>query len=244
VIAYRGFTKRFGGVSAVDRLTLDVAPGEVVAMLGPNGSGKTTSLKAAAGLIAPTAGQVLIGDPLRPASEPDARRACSYLPQRVTFPDTLTGREIVDFYGALRDVRSGRADEVLHLAALNGASRRAVGTYSGGMVQRLGLAVALLADAPVLLLDEPTAALDSAGLDAFYTVVNTLKTRGRTVLFTTHQLGDVEELADRFAVLVDGKLTTVLTRAELAERLPDRRTLRLHTLYRELTEGSCDQGSH
>lgn len=243
MIAYRSFTKRFGRVAAVEGLTLDVAPGEVVAMLGPNGSGKTTTLKAAAGLITPTSGEVLIGDPLRSASEPDARRACSYLPQRVTFPDTLTGREIVDFYAALRAARRGRADEVLRLAALNGASRRAVGTYSGGMVQRLGLAVALLADAPVLLLDEPMAALDSAGLDAFFTLVESLKSRGRTVLFTTHQLGDVEQLADRFAVLVDGRLSAVLTPAQLAERLPDRRTLRLHALYRELTEGSCGQSS-
>ena len=240
MIRFEAFTKDFGQHRAVDSLSLTVARGEVVALLGPNGSGKTTSLKAAAGLIKPTSGRVLIGDPARAASDPDARRACSFLPQRVAFPESLTGREVVEFYGALRGLPAVRADAALQVAALNGASKRAVGTYSGGMVQRLGLAVAVIADAPILLLDEPTAALDPAGLEAFYALVEGLKTVGRTVLFTSHQLGDVEQLADRFAVLVEGRLAAILSREELAQRLPDRRTMRLHTFYRDLTGGpSC-----
>jgi ABC-type multidrug transport system ATPase subunit len=108
------------------------------------------------------------------------------------------------------------------------------------MVQRLGLAVAVLADAPIVLLDEPTAALDPAGLEAFYSLVEQMKREGRTLLFTSHQLGDVEQLADRFAVLVDGRLAAVLTKEELAARVPDRKTMRLHAFYRDLTGGaSC-----
>lgn len=238
MIAFESFTKTYGAQCAVADLTLSVSEGEVVALLGPNGSGKTTSLKAAAGLIKPTAGRVLIGRPGLPSDRPEARRIVSFLPQRVSFPESLTGREVVSFYGALRGVPAGRAEAALQLAALNGASARLVGTYSGGMVQRLGLAVAVLADAPVLLLDEPTAALDPAGLEAFYGLVERFKAEGRTVLFTSHQLGDVEQLADRFAVIVEGRLAAVLTRRELHDRMPERQTMRLHRFYRELTGGA------
>lgn len=239
MIAFEAFSKVYGAHRAVDDLTLTVARGEVMALLGPNGSGKTTSLKAAAGLIRPSSGRVLVGDPGLPSSLPAARRAASFLPQRVAFPETLTGREVVEFYSALRETGSERADAVLRMAALNGSSGRPVGTYSGGMVQRLGLAVAMLADAPVLLLDEPTAALDPEGLETFYGLVEQLKARGRTVLFTSHQLGDVEQLADRIAVIVEGRLAAVMTRQELEERMPERQTLRLHRFYRELTGGAA-----
>jgi Cu-processing system ATP-binding protein len=227
MIRFAGFTKMYGGRAAVDRLTLDIERGEVVALLGPNGSGKTTTLKAAAGLIAPTAGTVLLGEPGRPASDADARLAVSFLPQRVAFPDSLTGREVVEFYRRLRGVDAARTADVLRFASLNGSSARAVSTYSGGMMQRLGLAVAMLPEAPVLLLDEPTAALDPDGLGAFYGLIEGRRRADQTVLFTSHQLGDVERLADRFAILVSGRLTAVLTGRELALRLADRGVLKL-----------------
>jgi Cu-processing system ATP-binding protein len=227
VISYRGFTKRFGPHRAVEDLTLTVGRGEVVALLGPNGSGKTTTLKAAAGLIAPTSGEVLVGEPGRPAAAAGARAALSFLPQKVSFPESLTGREVLEFYRELRRVPAERTDAVLRFASLNGASGRAVATYSGGMVQRLGLAVALLPDAPVILLDEPTAALDPDGLCAFYGLVERTRREGRTVFFTSHQLGDVERLADRFAVLVNGRLAACLGGRELRDRLSERGVMRL-----------------
>jgi len=227
MIAFRAFAKVYGAQRAVESLTLDVAPGEAVALLGPNGSGKTTCLKAAAGLIHPSAGDVLLGQPPRSASEPEARRVLSFLPQRVAFPEALSGQEVVEFYRALRGVASARTAEVLHFASLNGAGARAVGTYSGGMLQRLGLAVAMLPDAPVLLLDEPTAALDPDGLCAFYGLVERRRAQHKAILFTSHNLGDVERLADRFAVLVSGRLVACLTQRELADRLSDRGVMRL-----------------
>jgi len=227
VIEYQALSKTFGRHRAVRELSLRLERGEVVALLGPNGSGKTTSLKAAAGLIRPTSGQVLIGDPARPASLPEARRVLSYLPQKVSFPETLTGREVLAFYRELRGSRPERIPEVLHFAALNGAGERMVGTYSGGMLQRLGLAVALLPDAPVALLDEPTAALDPDGLCAFYGLVERARREGRTVFFTSHQLGDVERLADRFAILVEGQLVACLTAGALKDRLAERGLMRL-----------------
>ena len=190
-------------------------------------SGKTTTIKAAAGLVSPTDGRVLLGTPGRPAADPSARMLSSFLPQRVAFPDTLTGREVVEFYRALRDVRPERVDAVLKFASLNGASHRPVNTYSGGMVQRLGLAVAMLPASPVLLLDEPAAALDPDGLCTFYGLLEQRKRDGATVFFSSHQIGDVERLADRFAILVGGRLVADLSRRELADRLADRGVMRI-----------------
>lgn len=227
MIRFEEFTKRFGAQIAVDSVSFAVEPGEAVALLGPNGSGKTTTLKAAAGLIAPTSRRIWIGRPEQDASDPPARNAVSYLPQRVTFPEALTGLEVVEFYRRLRGAREERSQQVLRLASLNGASTRPIGTYSGGMVQRLGLAVAALPDAPILLLDEPTAALDPDGLCAFYGLVDRRRREGRTLFFSSHQLGDVERLADRFLVLVNGRLAAKFSRGELSERLAARGTMRL-----------------
>lgn len=227
MIAFRDFSKRFGAVDAVKGLTFEVQRGEVVAVLGPNGSGKTTSIKAVAGLIRPTTGHVFIGAEKRPASDPTARQVSSFLPQRVAFPDSLTGREVVDFYCSLRGQSSERAREVMKFTSLNGAGARPVGTYSSGMTQRLGLAVAMLAQSPVLLLDEPTAALDPDGLCAFYGLIESHRAFDQTVLFSSHQMGDVERLADRFAVLVGGRLVAALTARELTAKLADRGVMKV-----------------
>jgi Cu-processing system ATP-binding protein len=227
MISFRAFGKTYGRHMAVASLSLDLQPGEAVALLGPNGSGKTTCLKAAAGLIAPTTGEVLVGAPPRCAADPEARRALSYLPQRVSFPESLSGREVVEFYRGLRGLNRARTEAALKFASLNGAGARAVGTYSGGMVQRLGLAVAILPEAPVMLLDEPTAALDPDGLCAFYGMVERRKRQGQTILFTSHQLGDAERLADRFAILVEGRLRALMDARELTGRLSDRGVMRL-----------------
>jgi Cu-processing system ATP-binding protein len=227
MISFRGFTKRFGAHLAVHDLTIHVPAGETLALLGPNGSGKTTSLKAAAGLVLPSGGEVLVGEPQRPAREPAARRCCSFLPQKVAFPEALSGREVLEFHRALRGCYGSRTEEVLRFAALNGAGDRAVASYSGGMVQRLGLAVAILPDAPILLLDEPTAALDPAGLAAFYELIDRRRRSGRTLLFTSHQLGDAERLADRVAILVEGRLVGLFSERELARRLADEGTMRV-----------------
>ena len=186
----------------------------------------------AAGLVRPTEGEVLLGEARLPADRPEARRAISYLPQQVAFPQALTGREVVEFFGALRGLAAGRADEALRFASLNGAGARPVRTYSGGMVQRLGLAVAILPGADALLLDEPTASLDPDGLCAFYGTIEARRKAGGAVFFSSHQLGDVERLADLMAVIVQGRLVAVLTERELAATLADRGLMRVRLAAR------------
>ncbi len=227
MITYDGFTKTYGAVKAVCDCSVTIAAGEVVALLGPNGSGKTTSIKAAAGLIRPTSGRVLLGNPGRSSLEADARHVCSFLPQRVTFPESLTGREVAEFYCKLRGRSADRLHDVLVLTGLNGSSRRTVGTYSGGMTQRLGLAVAMAAQAPILLLDEPTAALDPDGTAAFYAVIEARRSEGQTVFFSSHQMGDVERLADRFLVMVGGRLVASFTERELTTELANRGVMKV-----------------
>jgi len=227
MIRYRAFTKDFDGLRAVDALTLEVPRGAVVALLGPNGSGKTTSIKAAAGLVRPTTGEVLLGNAGRPAVDPEARRICSFLPQRVSFPEALTGREVVEFYRRLRGAPVDATDRVLKFASLNGSSHRTVAAYSGGMLQRLGLAVAMVPEAEILLLDEPTAALDPDGLCALYGLIEERRRAGATLFFSSHQLGDVERLADHIAVLAKGRLVAMMSERELAERLADGGVMRV-----------------
>ena len=227
MIRFESLTKTFGAHRAVQGLSIAVGAGEVVALLGPNGSGKTTTLKAAAGLVRPTAGRVLAGEPGASTQDPAVRRLLSFLPQRVAFPESLTGGEIVEFYRRLRGAPAEAGREVLRMASLNGAAGRAVATYSGGMVQRLGLAVAALPDARAFLLDEPTSSLDADGLCAFYGLAERWRREGRAVLFSSHQLGDVERIADRIAVLVDGRLVADLGQRALGERLAARGVMRV-----------------
>lgn len=233
MIAFRGFSKRYGDITAVGDLSLEIGAGEIVALLGPNGSGKTTTLKAAAGLLAPSQGSVVIGEPPRSAADPVARRAISYLPQRVTFADAFTASEIVAFYCGLRRVPRARGGEVLRFAALNGASDRAVRGYSGGMLQRLGLAVAMIPREAALVLDEPAEGLDPTGVVTFYEALQQRRRAGGTVLFSTHRVGGIEALADRFAILIRGRLVADLTAAELQGRLESAGVLRLTVRERQ-----------
>jgi len=225
MIKVHGLTKTFGAFTAIDDVSFDVREGETFALLGPNGSGKSTILKCIAGLIKPTAGEIAIGgvDSLKRPQE--ARKALSFLPQRVGFHDCLTAHEVLRFYCRLRKLPASRIEDVLHGSEFNfnGFSEKRVSELSGGMKQKLGLAVACLADAPILLLDEPTVSLDPAGAIAFRKFLTTLKENGKTIVFTSHVLADVEMLADRVAVLVDGKLTALVTIEELRLRIADKR---------------------
>jgi Cu-processing system ATP-binding protein len=206
MIRVEHLTKRFGKFTAADDVSFEVREGAVLSFLGPNGSGKTTTMKAIVGLNIPTTGRILVNG-LDIARHPKEIRSCiSYLPQRVVFPENLSAREIIRFYARLRNIPAERADEALEKARFNGFSEKPVGEFSGGMVQRLGLAVAALPDAPILLLDEPTANLDPHGVKRFREFILEQKELRKTIIFSTHLLSEAEQLADSVAVFVGGKL--------------------------------------
>ncbi len=200
------FTKRYGTFVAVKDMTLEIRPGEVFAFLGPNGSGKTTTMKAIVGLVIPSEGTITVNGLDIRRHPKETRQQLSYLPQRVVFPENLTAREVIRFYGGLRRLSSALADKALENARFNGFSDKLVSEFSGGMVQRLGLAVVSMPDAPILLLDEPTANLDPQGVKRFRQFVIEQKAKGKTVVFSTHLLTEAEQLADRVGIMVGGEL--------------------------------------
>ncbi|MEW6368565.1 MAG: ABC transporter ATP-binding protein [Acidobacteriota bacterium] len=218
MIKIERFSKAYGDVRAVDGLTLAVEKGRITALLGPNGSGKSTTLKAAVGLVKPSSGRIVV-DGFDVVTERQAALSrISFLPQRIRFPESLSGREVLRFYARLRGLPGDSAAAAAATTGLDGALDRPVGEYSGGMLQRLGLAVLSLPNAPVLLLDEPTAGLDPAGSRAFRDWLQTQRDEGKTVLLTTHRLEDAEDLADQVAILVRGKLVADMTPAEVRRR--------------------------
>ncbi len=211
MIRVENLTKRFGEFTAVDDLTLDILTGETFAFLGPNGSGKTTTLKCLVGLCRPTAGRIWIDGMESAKHRRELGARISYLPQRVQFQENLTAGEIINFYCSLRRLSDRRIEAAIDETRFrfNGFMDKPVGTLSGGMVQRLGLVVACLPDAEVLILDEPMVNLDPEGAVRFRQLLSELKGKGKTVVFSSHVLSDVEMLADRVAIMVGGKLVVV-----------------------------------
>ena len=215
MIEVRGLSKTFAGLQAVQSVSFRVNEGDSLALLGPNGSGKTTTLKCLAGLSSPTAGQILIHGNDIASDAVTAKTFFSYLPQRVAFPEQTTAREVLQFFCRLRHLPLSRAAEAFERWGFGQTSGSLVSDFSGGMLQRLGIAVATLPDAPILLLDEPTASLDPEGAAEFRSFVSAQRQAGKTIVFSTHILSDVDRLADRVAFLVGGRLIALDSVASL-----------------------------
>lgn len=210
-IEVQNLTKKFGAFTALDDVSFTVASGETVALLGPNGSGKTTTLKCLAGLTIPTSGRICLGNHDLTTQAREAKSLMSYLPQRVAFHDQLTAREVLQFYCRLRRLPEQRVEETFATPNFhfNGFSDKPVSQFSGGMLQRLGLAVACLPNAPILVLDEPTSSLDPKGAIQFRQYLVSLKRKGKTIVFSSHTLNEVVQLADRVAIMVEGRLVAL-----------------------------------
>jgi ABC-type multidrug transport system ATPase subunit len=228
-IQVQNLTKKFKNFVAVNDVSFDIERGETFALLGPNGSGKTTTLKCLVGLTLPSNGRITIDGFDISRNGREARRLMSYLPQRLNFSDQLTGREVLEFFCRLRRIPSQRIEETLKSPDFhfNGFFDKPVGEFSGGMSQRLGLAVACLPDAPVLILDEPTVSLDPNGAIQFREFLASLKRRGKTIVFSSHMLADVERLADRVAIMVGGRLVALQSIAALRDELMSSARMRI-----------------
>ncbi len=221
----RGLTKRYrhewtGRVrTALEGLDLEVRRGEVFGYLGPNGAGKTTTLKLLTGLIQPTQGEAfLLG---LPVTDRESRRRLGFLPEQPYFYDYLTGREYLEFAARLSGLGGRAADAAarhwLGRVGLGDRERVVLRKYSKGMLQRLGLAAALVHSPELIILDEPMSGLDPFGRRDVRDLILEQRERGATVLFSSHILPDVEQLCDRVAILLEGRLTRVATVGELVD---------------------------
>ena len=193
---------------AVEGLDLEVKRGEVFGLLGPNGSGKSTAMKMILGLLRPTSGRAEVCGCR--AGTLAARKQIGFLPENPYFPAFLSGTELVRYYGKLSGMGGkaleGRVQELLSLVRLGGeAGRRPLRTYSKGMLQRAGLAGALVSDPEIVMLDEPTAGVDPAGSREIRDLIRELKEKGKTVIFSSHLLEQVEDVADRVIILHRGQ---------------------------------------
>ena len=218
VIELDAVRKDFGGVRAVDAVTLEVARGEIFGLIGPNGAGKSTLFKLMLGLIAPSAGAIRIdGERVDGAGFRDVRRRVGYLPENVVLWDNLSGLETLRFFAALKraDAR-GCADALARVGLAEAAERRVRG-YSKGMRQRLGFAQALLGEPALLFLDEPTSGLDPQSRRDFYAALRALRERGVTVVLTSHVLAEMQERVDRLAIMRQGALAAIGSVAALRQ---------------------------
>ncbi len=201
-------TKRYGHIEALAGLSMSVPRGEIFGFLGPNGAGKTTAVKLLLGLTTPTAGDAwLLGEPIGRA---EARRRVGYLPELFRYPAWLSPVEVLQFHCRLIGVpgseRGTEIDSALTIVGLRERGRDRVGTFSKGMTQRLGLAVAMLGAPEIVFLDEPTSALDPVGRHDVREIIRDLRGRGTAVFLNSHLLSEVEQVCDRLAVVDRGRV--------------------------------------
>jgi ABC-type multidrug transport system ATPase subunit len=208
--------KSYGGHLALEPVTLEVAAGEVLALVGPNGAGKSTMLRALAGLIRPAGGRASIGGHDVVTDAAAARRQLGYLSQRSGAPLTTILGDITTLVADVRNVPVSEALEALEGAGLGRRLGCTLGELSGGQRQRVMLALATLGPVTALLLDEPSISLDSEGAEEVRLAIRQARERGTAILFASHHLHDVAVLADRIAVMVQGRVVALGTLAELA----------------------------
>ena len=213
---YIGFRRQ--KIEALKGIDLEIEKGEIFGFLGPNGAGKTTTIKILAGLIRPTAGKAFVLD--KPAGEVASRSRIGFLPEQPYFYDYLSGEEFLDFCSRFFPMtvqeRKQRVNSLLALVGLEASRRLALRKYSKGMLQRIGLAQALINDPELVILDEPMSGLDPLGRKEIRDLIASLKDRGKTIFFNTHIISDVEIICDRVGIINQGSLLKVGAVEEIA----------------------------
>jgi len=224
MLEVRGLRKAYGELVAVKDVSFSLGAGEVLGLLGPNGAGKTTTVSMISGIVSPDAGQVLVGgEPL--AGDTDVKkRRIGLVPQDLALYDELSALANLRFFGSLYDLDSAALEAAiaasLQLVGLSERARDRVGTFSGGMKRRLNLAAGLLHDPDILLLDEPTVGVDPQSRNAIFSNLETLKSRGKALLYTTHYMEEVERLADRVVIIDHGRVIASDTLEGLQQYAP------------------------
>jgi ABC-type multidrug transport system ATPase subunit len=216
MIRLEGVSRRFGSREVLQGVTLHVGPGETVALVGPNGAGKSTTLRVLAGLVRPTSGSAWLDAVNVATLGPRARCGLGYLPQKLGMPGDTVVRDLLTLLSAIRKVPISQGERAIAAMRLGHRFNAKLSELSGGEVQRIMLALATMGEITTLLLDEPSISLDSEGADEVRETIRAAAKKGSAVLFASHHLSDVSALADRIAVMVDGRIAAVGTLRELA----------------------------
>jgi Cu-processing system ATP-binding protein len=206
MIKIKNLSKTFGAITALQNTTLELGPGYVYGLVGPNGCGKTTLIKSILGLVIPDSGQVTVKE-VDCAKNWEYRSNIGYLPQNPDFPANMTLRELLDLLSETRQQIPLRKDELLKIFALEKVLDRPFGELSGGMKQRVGAVCAMCFDSPILIFDEPTVGLDPLILVPFKKLIREEARRGKLVILVSHVLVEMEQLADRFLFMLDGQIS-------------------------------------
>lgn len=215
ILEVQQITKAYDEFTAVQELSFTVPRGEIFALLGHNGAGKSTLIKMILGLVSPNQGEVMIDGSTYQQKLLETKLKVGYLPERMNFYDNLTAWETLAFYAQLKGIGETRCQEVLAQVGLQEAMHKRVGTFSKGMQQRLGLAQAIIHKPQLLILDEPTTGLDPTGILWLKERIRDWNREGTSIFFSSHNLGDVEELAHRVAIMSHGHLVAVGSLSEL-----------------------------
>jgi ABC-2 type transport system ATP-binding protein len=231
VISVQNLSKRFGELRAVDRISFEVAAGELFGFLGPNGAGKTTTISMMSGLLGPEEGSITIGEYDLQASPRQAKRLLGLVPQEVALYEEFSARENLLFWGGLyglpRAELKRNTEEILQRVGLTERAREPVSRFSGGMKRRLNLATGLVHRPKVLLLDEPTVGIDPQARNSILEIIRDIARQGTTIIFTTHHLEEAERLCDRIAIMDHGHILQTGSVHELAKVVGDREVITL-----------------
>lgn len=223
VLQVKDLRKEFGDLTAVDGISFDIQEGEIFGFLGPNGAGKTTSISMICGLLKPTAGEILVQGQSILKNSQEVKKLLGVVPQEVAIYEELSARENLSFWGGIyglagKELR-GRVIELLEQVGLEDRAKEPTKNFSGGMKRRLNLALGLIHDPKLILLDEPTVGIDPQARRNILDVVKSIVAGGRTVLYTTHYLEEAEELCDRLAIIDHGQILSQGTVGELQTQL-------------------------
>lgn len=232
VATAENLVKKYDGFAAVDGISFSIQRGEIFGLLGPNGAGKTTTVRMLTGVISPTSGTISILGLQMPKYANEIRKSIGVLPETANVYVDLTGQQNMDLFGSLyglrKDMVAERSTEFLKKMGIYEAKDREAKTYSKGMRQRLSLAMVLMTDGEVFFLDEPTSGLDAESSRQIWEIISEMATNGRTIILTTHNLQEAQELCSRVAVINKGKIAAIDTPTNLRRTFEKRQSVVMH----------------